>query len=84
MNKNNEAFTLIELVMTIVIIVILSSIAAPLYNGYTAKAKYAEGYATISRIIRAEEAYRAEYGNFYIHNYYWQAQIMNDTSDYDP
>ena len=58
-------FTLVELVITIAIVIILSVISVPIYQGYTRKAKMAEGYALLGTILSAQKAYYSEYGNFY-------------------
>ena len=58
------AFTLVELVITIAIVIILSVISVPIYQGYTKKAKMAEGYALLGTILSAQKAYYSEYGNF--------------------
>lgn len=73
MNKDKKAFTLVEVVLTIIIVVVLSSISVPVYKGYSQKAKYAEGYALIGNIMKAEDIYRAEYGNFYYLSATWAA-----------
>ena len=62
-----SAFTLIELVITIAIVIILSVISVPIYQGYTRKAKMAEGYALLGTILSAQKAYYSEYGNFLQH-----------------
>ena len=62
---SRAAFTLVELVITIAIVIILSVISVPLYRGYVDKAKWSEGYALLGTIFSAQKAYYSEYGNFY-------------------
>ena len=66
---SRAAFTLVELVITIAIVIILSVISVPIYRGYVDKAKYAEGYALIGQILSAQKAYYSEYGNFLLHEH---------------
>ena len=61
---SRAAFTLVELVITIAIVIILSVISVPIYRGYVDKAKWTEGYALLGTIISAQKAYYSEYGNF--------------------
>ena len=63
-NDGRGAFTLVELVITIAIVIILSVISVPIYRGYVDKAKWTEGYALLGTIISAQKAYYSEYGNF--------------------
>ena len=58
------AFTLVELVITIAIVIILSVISVPIYRGYVDKAKWSEGYALLGTILSAQKAYYSEYGLF--------------------
>ncbi len=61
---SRAAFTLVELVITIAIVIILSVISVPIYRGYVDKAKYSEGYALLGQILTAQKNYFSEYGNF--------------------
>lgn len=63
MNKL-KGFTLIELVITIAIIIILSSISAPIYKNHTKNAKLTEAYALLGAIRDAQVTYRQEYRTF--------------------
>ncbi len=44
----NRGFTLVEVMIVVAIIAILTSIALPAYNNYTAKAKYTSAYAEVN------------------------------------
>ncbi len=59
-----KGFTLVELVITIAIVIILSVVSVPIYQGYTRKAKMAEGYALLGLILSAQKNYYSEYGVF--------------------
>ena len=62
--KRKKGFTLVELAVTLVVVLILMSISIPLYQANTTKFKMAEGYALLASIRSAQEQYYAEYGNF--------------------
>ena len=64
MKKNIKGFTLIEMVITIVIIIVLSSISVPIYKDYVRDAKLGEGHVLLSRIRDAQLRYYDEYGHF--------------------
>ncbi len=64
-HNKQGAFTLVELVITIAIVIILSVVSVPIYQGYTKKAKWAEGYALMGTILSAEKVYFSENGFFY-------------------
>ena len=62
--KNIKGFTLIELAVTLVVIIILMSVSVPIYRSNLINYKRAEGYALLASIRSAQEQYYAEYGNF--------------------
>ena len=74
---SRAAFTLVELVITIAIVIILSVISVPIYRGYVDKAKWSEGYALLGTILSAQKAYYSEYGNFF------RTSITNSRTDYE-
>ena len=64
---NKKGFTLIELMVTVIIIAILASIAVPSYNGYIRRGKMAKAYADIETVALASGRCYAErgcYGNY--------------------
>ncbi|MBQ3834701.1 MAG: prepilin-type N-terminal cleavage/methylation domain-containing protein [Elusimicrobia bacterium] len=63
--KKQKGFSLIELVITIMIIIILSLISGPIYRSYSLKAKEAEGYALMGTLRSAQENYYRQYRQFY-------------------
>lgn len=76
--KTDKAFTLVELVVTIAVIVILSTISVPIYKGYVGKTMYAEGYSLLGRIRDAQLLYHAEYG-YFLQNTHSSAKSANYT-----
>lgn len=60
-----NGFTLLELVVTIIIVGILSIVAVPIYRHYVRKAMGSEASALLGTINTAEKIYFAEHGNFY-------------------
>lgn len=65
MFQTRKGFSLIEIVITVMIIVILSLISGPVYNTYAKKAKESEGYALLGTLRSAEEHYYRQYKQFY-------------------
>lgn len=64
--KKEKGFTLVELVITLIVIIILMSVSIPLYRSNTDNFKLAEGYALLATIRSAQERYYSEYGCFLI------------------
>ena len=62
LNRNQEGFTLIELIVVVVIIGILSSIAVPSFQDATKKARQRGVAAQISTYIKGAQAFYTEYG----------------------
>jgi len=63
--KNKEsAFTLIELVMVVVVIVILAAIGIPNYVKSKNKSFQKEAVSNLALIAAAERIYRLEYGDY--------------------
>ncbi len=60
-----NGFTLLELVVTIIIVGILSIVAVPIYRHYVRRAMGTEASALLGTINTAEKIYFTEHGNFY-------------------
>ena len=58
--KNDNGFTLIELMIVVAIIGVLAAIAIPQYNNFRLKAKTAEAKSNLGAIRLGEEAYFTE------------------------
>lgn len=59
MRKHNKnGFTLIELMITVVIVAVLAAIALPGYNNYVRKARRADGQAALLALQLAQEKFR--------------------------
>jgi|GEM_PF-472878 len=63
-NKKNQGFTLIEILVTVIIIGVLASFALPNVLGQTAKARQAEAKLDLGTIDRAQQSYKGEKGTF--------------------
>jgi prepilin-type N-terminal cleavage/methylation domain-containing protein len=57
MRRNEEGFTLMELMVVIVIVAILAAVAVPLYINYVKDAQRTEAKAAIGAVATAEQAY---------------------------
>jgi type IV pilus assembly protein PilE len=63
-DMRQRGFTLIELVITMVVIAILAAIAVPSYNGYVSRSRAAEATGTLGSLrLRMEQAYQ-DNGNY--------------------
>lgn len=61
---NQKAFTLIELMIVVAIIVFLASIAIPRYMNYFTKARQAEVAVNLAALHTAQQTYWAEHGEY--------------------
>ena len=72
--KSQNAFTLVELIVVVVIIGILSSIAIPSFQNASEKAKQKEASSIIASYVKAAQAYYTEYSTL--------ARSPRDLSEY--
>lgn len=68
MKRNQQGFTLIELMIVVAIIAILAAIAIPLYLNYTAQAEGSEGPALASALQTDIATFYSENGTFPLNN----------------
>lgn len=64
-NKNIMGFTLVELVITIVIVAILSVISVAVHREYVKKAIFTEGKVLVGQIVRAQSLYYMQNNEFF-------------------
>ncbi|EKO3932663.1 pilin [Vibrio fluvialis] len=62
--KQQQGFTLIELMIVVAIIGVLSAIAVPAYKNYVTKSEVASAVATMKSLITPAELYYQENGAF--------------------
>lgn len=62
--KKFKAFTLIEMIIVIAVVVILATISVPLYKDYVWNSKTLEAYSLLAKIREAQIQYYNEYGCF--------------------
>lgn len=65
MKKNNKGFTLIELMVVVGIIGIITGIAVPSFQRFTARAKQANARTELSAIYGMEKAFFTEFGSYH-------------------
>ncbi|MBI2993665.1 MAG: pilin [Gammaproteobacteria bacterium] len=64
MNRFQQGFTLIELMIVVAIIGILAAVAIPSYQDYTARAQVSEGLSLTSQFKTTLAEYYADNGNY--------------------
>ena len=64
MKKTKQAFTLIELLVVVLIIGILAAVALPQYKKAVVKSRVATILPILSSMLKAQEAYYLENGNY--------------------
>lgn len=62
--KENKGFTLIEVMITVVIIGILASVAYPSYTQYVIKSARSEGVAAVMRVANLQEQYYLDHRTY--------------------
>jgi len=62
--RKRSAFTLIELMIVVAIILFLVKLGIPAYQGYYAKARQTEAALNLSALYTAEQTYQLEHGTF--------------------
>ncbi len=68
MKKEQQGFTLIELMIVVAIIGVLAAIAIPAYQDYTIRAQVSEGLTLASGAKIAVEEYYSQYGDWPTNN----------------
>lgn len=76
MQKQNKAFTLIELLIVVAIIAILAAIAVPNFLEAQTRAKISRNYADMRTCVTAMETYRIDY-NLYPYDGYFHINGAN-------
>lgn len=79
--KNNKGFTLVELMITVLIVGILASVAIPLYRANVRRAKATEADASLGSIRTAVRVYYAENGTYPVSSAY--TMVYNLSIDVD-
>ena len=64
MTTKNYGFSLIEVMVTLVILAVITAIAVPAYLGYIATAREAEGHNNLAALQMAEEEFFLENNSF--------------------
>ncbi len=62
--RGSDAYTLIELMITVAIIGILSAIAIPVFSSYMNKSRAQEAIQFLGTIKLRQESYRSEFGEY--------------------
>ncbi len=81
--KDKRGFTLVELMITIVIVGVLATVAIPLYQANVKRAKGSEADATMGSIRTSLRVYYAEFTAYPIQAAYVAVHTMSDSIDMD-
>lgn len=63
--RNNNGFSLVELMVVVAIIGILAMIAVPNFQRFTAKSKQSEARSNLAALYQAQRAFQAEWQSFF-------------------
>ena len=81
--KNQGGFTLVELMITIVIVGVLATVAIPLYQANVKRAKASEADATMGSIRTSLRVHFAENSDYPIEAAYVAVHTLSDSIDID-
>jgi type IV pilus assembly protein PilA len=62
--RNRKGFTLVELMVVVIIVLVLAGIAVPVYIHYIQEGKKSEAYATVDAIVSGALVYFQKHGTF--------------------
>ncbi|HDZ9336825.1 TPA: prepilin-type N-terminal cleavage/methylation domain-containing protein [Vibrio cholerae] len=79
-NKQQQGFTLIELMIVVAIIGVLSAIAVPAYKDYVKKTEFASALGTMKSLVTPAELYYQEKGSLSVATDVLLGAIGMDTS----
>jgi prepilin-type N-terminal cleavage/methylation domain-containing protein len=82
LEKNNEGFTLIELLVAVIIIGILAAIAMPNFLRQVQRATQSEAQSYVGSVLRTQQTYRLEHGEFATAVNQLQVRIPDETENY--
>jgi type IV pilus assembly protein PilE len=66
MTKRHNGFTLIEVMITLVLLAILTAIAIPAYQGYISTSRQTEGHNNLAALQMAEEEFFLENNQYFV------------------
>jgi prepilin-type N-terminal cleavage/methylation domain-containing protein len=64
MLRNRKGFTLVELMVVVIIVLVLAGIAVPVYIHYIQEGKKSEGYAVIDSVVSGALVYFQKYDTY--------------------
>jgi prepilin-type N-terminal cleavage/methylation domain-containing protein len=83
LDRKNKGFSLIELLVTVVIIGILAAIAMPNFLRQVQRATQSEAQSYVGSVLRTQQTYRLEHGEFATAVNQLQVRIPEQTENYD-